>query len=58
MSIFGTIAVVAVVLGITKENFNVVTTGMFIGLITVIIGTATSVKRELIKEIRRLSKEE
>jgi predicted tellurium resistance membrane protein TerC len=52
MSVLGVVAVVLMVVGVAKHNFDISLMGMFIASYAVIIGTSTSVLRALRKEIK------
>jgi len=57
MSILGTATVVTVVVGAAKGSFDVLLMGVAIGIYAVIIGSVTSAKNELSKEVKEEIKE-
>ena len=57
MGILGTATVVTVVVGAAKGSFDVLLMGVAIGIYAVIIGSVTSAKNELSKEVKEEIKE-
>ena len=49
-----TAVLVAIVIGALRNNPNAILAGIVIGVYAVVVGTSTSVKRELKKEIKEL----
>ena len=51
--IVGITAVVTLILGAVQDNFDNVTIGMFLAVITIIIAVAMAVKNQIIKELKK-----
>jgi len=51
--VIGITAVVTLILGAVKDNFDNVTIGMFLAVITIIIAVAMAVKNQIIKELKK-----
>jgi hypothetical protein len=52
-TIIGITAVVILIQGAVTDNFDNVTIGMFLAVITIIIATATAIKNQVLKELRK-----
>ena len=52
-TIIGITAVVILILGAVQDNFENVTIGMFLAVITIIIAIATAIKNQIIKELKK-----
>jgi ABC-type bacteriocin/lantibiotic exporter with double-glycine peptidase domain len=52
-TIIGITAVVILIHGAVTDNFDNVTIGMFLAVITIIIATATAIKNQVLKELRK-----
>lgn len=52
-TIIGITAVVILIQGAVTDNFHNVTIGLFLAVITIIIATATSIKNQVLKELRK-----
>ena len=51
--IIGITAVVILIQGAVTDNFENVTIGMFLAVITIVIATATAIKNQLLKELKK-----
>ena len=51
--VIGITAVVTLILGAVQDNFDNVTIGMFLAVITIIIAVAMAVKNQIIKELKK-----
>ena len=52
-TIIGITAVVILIQGAVTDNFENVTIGMFLAVITIIISTATAIKNQVLKELKK-----
>jgi hypothetical protein len=52
-TIIGITAIVILIQGAVTDNFDNVIVGMFLAVITVIIATATAIKNQLLKELKK-----
>ena len=52
-TVIGITAVVILILGAVQDNFDNVTVGMFLAVITIIIAVATAIKNQIIKELKK-----
>ena len=52
-TIIGITAVVILIQGAVTDNFDNVTIGMFLAVITIVLATATAIKNQLLKELRK-----
>ena len=52
-TIIGITAVVILIQGAVTDNFENVTIGMFLAVITIIIATATAIKNQVLKELKK-----
>jgi len=57
MSIMATVGVLAVAIGASRNNPDAIIVGILTGVYAAIIGTTTSAKRELKKELGELKEE-
>ena len=57
MSIMATVGVLAVFIGAARNNPDAILVGILTGVYATIIGTATSAKRELRKELEQIREE-
>jgi ABC-type bacteriocin/lantibiotic exporter with double-glycine peptidase domain len=52
-TIIGITAVVILIQGAVTDNFDNVTIGMFLAVITIVLATATAIKNQLLKELKK-----
>jgi len=52
-TIIGITAVVILIQGAVTDNFENVTIGMFLAVITIVIATATAIKNQVLKELKK-----
>ncbi|MHC4146588.1 MAG: hypothetical protein ACYSUD_17660 [Planctomycetota bacterium] len=57
MSIMATVGVLAVLIGAARNNPDAILVGILTGVYATIIGTTTSAKRELRKELEQMKEE-